>query len=445
VHRNVDTVSPKQHRIAELAKRSPEMAFTSLAHLMDLAWLREAYRRTRKDGAVGIDGQTAKAYEENLESNLQSLIERVKSGTYRAPAVRRVHIPKGSGKETRPIGIPTFEDKVLQRAVLMLLEPIFEVDFMESSYGFRPGRSAHRAIEATWSHTMDLRGGWILEVDIRNFFDELDHGHLRTFLQQRVRDGVLTRLIGKWLKAGVMEKGSISYPDSGSPQGGVLSPLAANVYLHEVLDKWFEHVVKPRMHGKTTLVRYADDAVMVFEHESDARRVMAVLPKRFEKYGLRLHPEKTRLIDFRQPRHRVSAGERHRESRTFDLLGFTHYWGRSRRGTWVVKRKTASKRLTRAMQHIRRWCRAHRHEPIATQHAQLSQKLRGHYAYYGITGNGQALRTFLNLVRREWQQWLSRRHRKRNLHWTTFNRLLGRYPLPAVRIVHSVYGRTANP
>jgi RNA-directed DNA polymerase len=199
VHRNVDTVSPKQHRIAELAKRSPEMAFTSLAHLMDLAWLREAYRRTRKDGAVGIDGQTAKAYEENLESNLQSLIDRVKSGTYRAPAVRRVHIPKGSGKETRPIGIPTFEDKVLQRAVLMLLEPIFEVDFMESSYGFRPGRSAHMAIEATWSHTMDLRGGWILEVDIRNFFDELDHGHLRTFLQQRVRDGVLTRLIGKWL------------------------------------------------------------------------------------------------------------------------------------------------------------------------------------------------------------------------------------------------------
>ena len=443
--RNGDSVSPKQRRIAELARRSPEMAFTSLAHLMDLEWLREAYRRTRKDGAVGIDGQTAIAYEANLEGNLQSLINRVKSGTYRAPAVRRVHIPKGSGSETRPIGIPTFEDKVLQRAVLMLLEPIFEADFAEGSYGFRRGRSPHQAIDAVWRHTMDLQGGWILEVDIRKFFDELDHGHLRTFLQQRVRDGVINRLMGKWLKAGVLENGSISYPDSGSPQGGVISPLAANVYLHYVLDDWFDQVVKPRLRGHAKLVRYADDAAMVFELESDARRVMAVLPKRFEKYGLRLHPEKTRLIDFRHPHHRPSGGDRHQESRTFDLLGFTHYWGRSRRGIWVVKRKTASDRLTRAVQNIGRWCRAHRHEPIATQHVMLSQKVRGHYAYYGITGNGRSLRLFVNLVRREWQKWLSRRNRKRRRNWLKFNRLIGHYPLPATRIVHSVYGRTAKP
>jgi len=440
---NADTVSTKQHRIAELAKRSPEMAFTSLAHLMDIEWLREAYRRTRKDGAVGIDGQTAKAYEANLESNLQSLLDRVKSGTYRAPAVRRVHIPKGSGAETRPIGVPTFEDKLLQRAVLMLLEPIFEVDFRDCSYGFRPQRSTHMAIAAIWKHTMDLRGGWILEVDLRKFFDTLGHQHLRMFLQKRVRDGVLNRLLGKWLKAGVMEEGSISFPDSGSPQGGVISPLAANVYLHYVLDEWFEQVVKPRLRGQARLVRYADDFAIVFELESDARRVMSVLPKRFAKYGLTTNSDKTKLIDFQRPLDK--RPDRHRQQdRTFDLLGFTHYWGRSRRGTWVVKRKTASKRLTRAVQKIRCWCRANRHEPLAEQHAKLCQKIRGHYAYFGITGNGKSLRTFLYLVHREWRRWLNRRHRKRSMKWERFNQLITRYPLPPIRVVHSVYPRTAN-
>jgi group II intron reverse transcriptase/maturase len=454
MHRNSNSVSTKQQRIAELAKRSPEMAFTSLAYLMDIAWLREAYRRTRKDGAVGIDGMTAKAYEADLEGNLQSLLDRAKSGSYRTPAVRRVHIPKGgSTTETRPIGIPTLEDKVLQRAVLMLLEPIYEADFHEFSYGFRPGRSAHMAIDATWKHAMNLGGGWILEVDLRKFFDTLDHGHLRAFLRKRVRDGVLKRLIGKWLKAGVMEDGNVSYPDSGSPQGGVISPLAANVYLHYVLDDWFEHTVKPRLRGQAHLVRYADDFAIVFEHEEDARRVMAVLPKRCEKYGLTVHPDKTRLIDFRRPDKRSADispkdrgdGASHGDCHTFDLLGFTHYWGRSRRGTWVVKRKTASKRLTRAVQNVDRWCRANRHEPIAAQRAKLSQKIVGHYAYYGITGNGPSLRSFLYLVHRAWHRWLNRRHCKRNMNWEKFNRLLDRYPLPPIRVVHSVYARAANP
>jgi group II intron reverse transcriptase/maturase len=454
MHRNSENVSTKQQRIAELVKRSPEMAFTSLAYLMDIAWLHEAYRRTRKDGAVGIDGVTARAYEADLEANLQSLLDRAKSGSYRAPAVRRVHIPKGGSKtETRPIGIPTLEDKVLQRAVLMLLEPIYEVDFHEFSYGFRPGRSAHMAIDATWRHAMDLGGGWILEVDLRKFFDTLDHGHLRAFLQQRVRDGVLKRLIGKWLNAGVMEHGSVSYPGSGSPQGGVISPLAANVYLHYVLDDWFEHDVKPRLRGQAYLVRYADDFAIVFEHEEDARRVMAVLPKRCDKYGLTVHPDKTRLIDFRRPDNRPADtlskdrgdGASHSDCHTFDLLGFTHYWGRSRRGTWVVKRKTASKRLTRAVQNVGRWCRANRHEPITVQHAKLSRKITGHYAYYGITGNGPWLRSFLYLVHRAWHRWLNRRHRKRTMNWQKFNRLLERYPLPPIRVVHSVYARAANP
>lgn len=424
------------------------MAFTSLAHLMDLEWLLEAYRRTRKDGAVGIDGQTAKEYEANLEANLRSLLERAKSGTYRAPAVRRVHIPKGTGPETRPIGIPTFEDKVLQRAVLMLLEPLFEADFCDASYGFRPGRSPHRALDATWRHTMDIRGGWVLEVDLRKFFDTLNHGHLRAFLHHRMRDGVLQRLIGKWLKAGVMEDGSVSYPPSGSPQGGVVSPMLANVYLHYVLDQWFERIVKPRLRGRARLVRFADDFAIVFERKDDARRVMAVVPQRFAKYGLTVHPEKTRLIDFRRPCDRskdrgdgTSRGVGH----SFDLLGFTHYWGHSRRGCWVVKRKTASKRLTRAVQTLSQWCRAHRHEPISVQHALLSRKITGHYAYYGITGNGPSLRNFLLLAHRAWHKWLNRRHRKRKMNWQKFNRLLERYPLPPIRVVHSVYARAANP
>jgi group II intron reverse transcriptase/maturase len=430
-----------------LAKRSPQMGFTSLAYLMDIDWLREAFYRTRKDGAPGVDGQTWTEYASELEDNLQSLLGRAKSGRYRAPPVRRVHIPKGTGQDTRPIGIPTLEDKVLQRAVLMLLEPIYEHDFHDGSYGFRPGRSAHQALEALWKQTMASGGGWILEVDIRKFFDTLDHAHLRRFLQKRVRDGVLKRLIGKWLKAGVMEEGSVSYPEAGSPQGGVVSPILANVYLHYVLDTWFEEEVKPRLRGRACLVRYADDFVIGFTREDDARRVMDVLPKRFGKYGLAIHPEKTRLVPFRQPR--ADATERGDDPNdrpgTFTLLGFTHYWGRSRKGRPVVKRKTASKRLSRAVWSIAQWCRRNRHHPVAQQHAMLSQKVRGHFAYYGITANGRSLANFLDAVHRCWRKWLDRRNRQRAMNWDKFNRLLERYPLPSPKIVHSVYAHAANP
>jgi RNA-directed DNA polymerase len=423
-----------------MARRSPQMGFTSLAYLMDIAWLEAAFHRTRKDGAPGVDGQTWSDYAKNLEANLQSLLDRAKSGTYRAPPVRRVHIPKaGSTSETRPIGIPTLEDKVLQRAVVMLLEPIYEQDFDPGSYGFRPGRSAHDALEDLWKRTMDAGGGWILEVDIRKFFDTLDHAHLREFLQLRVRDGVLKRLIGKWLKAGVLEEGSVSYPEAGSPQGGVISPLAANVYLHYVLDVWFRQEVVPRLRGRAHLIRYADDFVILFTHEEDARRVMEVLPKRFGKYGLTLHPDKTRLIPFRRPPRKANGGQANRNDRpgTFDLLGFTHYWGRTRRGGWAVMRKTASKRLSRAVRSIAHWCRAHRHRPVREQHAILSRKVRGHYAYYGITGNARALSWFLCAAHRAWRKWLDRRNRKREMTWDRFNRLLKRYPLPPPRIVHS--------
>lgn len=449
MHCNSIEVSTKQRRIATLAKQSPEMAFTSLAYLMDLDWLFEAYHQTRKNGAAGVDGVTAAEYEQDLEGNLQGLLERAKSGSYRAPPVRRVYIPKGtSTTEVRPIGIPTLEDKILQRAVVMLLEPIYEQDFLDCSYGFRPQRSAHQALESLWKQTMGIEGGWILEVDIRKFFDDLDHGKLREFLQHRVCDGVLKKLINKWLKAGVMEDGSVSYPDSGSPQGGVVSPILSNVFLHYVLDVWFEEEVKPRLGGHAFLIRYADDFAIGFRSEGDARRVMDVLPKRFEKYGLTIHPEKTCLICFESPSSSTRGDDSDSSDDppgTFDLLGFTHYWGKSRTGTWVIKRKTASSRFTRAISKIAQWCQFNRHLPVSEQQIKLRQKLHGHYAYFGIRGNYAALTRFKFEVHRCWHKWLNRRNRQRELTWEKFNALLRRCPLPNPRIAKPRRGIRPRP
>jgi RNA-directed DNA polymerase len=441
----LDPVLTKQQRIAELARQSPQMGFTSLAHHIDLHWLYEAYLRTRPDGAPGVDGQTIRDYNVGLGDNLRSLLERAKSGTYQAPPVRRVHIPKGTGPETRPIGIPTFEDKILQRAVVMVLEAVYEQDFRNCSYGFRPGRSAHQALDSLWQQTMGMRGGWVVEVDIRKFFDTLDHAHLRALLRQRIRDGVLLRLIGKWLHAGVLDAGNLTFPDQGSPQGGVISPLLANVYLHYVLDVWFEREVQPRLKGRAFLIRYADDFVMGFACEEDARRVMEVLPKRFGKYGLTIHPDKTRLLAFQPPdRADRSTASRGTEPGTFDFLGFTHFWGRSRKGVWVVKRRTAANRLRRAIQTLAQWCRFNRHRPIPVQHQTLSQKLRGHFAYYGITGNSEGLRRFRDAVTGLWRKWLSRRAWASVLSWDHFTELLKRFPLPPAVVVHSVYRPVAN-
>ena len=441
----LDDVSTRQQRIAELAKRAPRMSITTLAHHIDVDWLQTAYGRTRHDGAVGVDGQTAEVYAANLLGNLRGLLERAKSGTYRAPPVRRVHIPKGTGNETRPIGIPTLEDKVLQRAVVMVLEPVYEQDFYDCSYGFRPGRSAHQALQALWRQLMDMGGSWVVEVDIRKFFDTLDHAQLRAFVQQRIRDGVLLRLIGKWLNAGVLEDGAITTPESGTPQGGVISPLLANIYLHYVLDEWFEQEVKPRLRGQAFLIRYADDFVMGFACEEDARRVLEVLPKRFAKYGLTLHPDKTRLVPFGRPSQRSDSENAGPQPGTFDLLGFTHYWGRSRRGVWVVKRKTAASRFSRAVRKIAQWCRFNRHQPITDQHHMLGQKLRGHDAYYGLTGNYRMLDRLRRVVERVWRKWLARRDRAGPLAWERFGQVLKRFPLHPARIVHSAYCPAASP
>jgi RNA-directed DNA polymerase len=432
-------ILPKLMRIAELARQAPTMAFTSLNHAIDRDLLFDSYLRVRRNGAVGIDGQTAEQYEKNLSANLDDLLERAKSGTYFAPPVRRVHIPKGDGTKTRPIGIPTYEDKILQRAVATVLEAIYEQDFLDLSWGFRPGRSALVAVESTREEIYRLgQGGWILEVDIQGFFDALDHERLREILGQRVKDGVVLRLIGKWLNAGVLEDGAVKRSTEGTPQGGVISPILANIYLHEAFDTWFVGEVQPRMKGPSFATRYADDIVMGFSNEEDARRVLDVLHKRFAKYGLTLHPEKTRLVEFRRPKR----GDGHRprkdgERSSFDLLGFTLYWGKSRKGNWVIKQKTAGSRLTRAIKTTNQWCRDNRHRPIEIQHETLSRKMKGHYAYYGVVGNFACIKQFYEATKAVWRYWLDHRSNRAKMTWEKFARLLERYQLPAPRTVHS--------
>lgn len=419
-----ETVCTRQQRIAELAGQTPRFRLVSLNRHLDVIWLGEAYRRTRKDGATGVDGETGAEYAEGLDARLAELNERAKSGTYHAPPVRRTYIPKADGRQ-RPLGIPTFEDKVLQRGIVMLLEPVYERDFRDCSYGFRPGRSAHSALRAIWQQVMSMGGCWLIDADIRAFFDNVAHPALREILNQRVGDGVVRRLVSKWLHAGVWEAGTVHYPESGTPQGGVISPLLSNIYLHEALDVWFEDTIKPRLRGRAFLVRYADDFVMGFERQEDAERVYAVLPKRFAKYGLDIHPEKTRLIDFHPP----TGGQ---GGTAFDFLGFTHAWSMSRKGRPFVRRHTMSKRFTRARRAVQDYCRETLTEPIPIQWLGLCRKLRGHYAYYGIQGNGIGLKRFHYEVTRIWLRSLRRRagHAAAAWNWQRYTCLLKRMPLP---------------
>ena len=428
-----ESVSTKQKRIAELAGKSPAMAFTSLNQYLDAEWLRYAYECTRKDGAVGADGQTAQDYAANLEQNLQSLLDRLKSGRYRAPPVRRHYIDKPDGGQ-RALGIPSFEDKVAQRAIVMLLEPIYEQDFRNCSFGFRSGRNAHQALEVIRRGILVQRARWVLEVDVRKYFDSIDHAKLREMLARRVTDGVVRRMIDKWLKAGVLEQGQLSFPGSGTPQGGVISPMLSNVFLHHVLDEWFATQVQPRLQGISALVRYCDDFVVLFACKDDAERVQAVLGKRLGRFGLQLHPEKTRLIDFRSPSERV--GVQNALPTSFTFLGFLHIWGKTRTGKTTMWQQTAKDRLARTLQAINQQCRFMRCWPLADQQRRLRRMLEGHFAYFGITGNYRRLAAVVWQTRRIWRKWLSRRSWRSYVTWEQFLRLVATYPLPAPRIVH---------
>jgi len=430
----MESVSTRTRRIELAAQKHRHEPLTALAHHMDLNWLHEAYRRLRKDAAPGVDGQRVEQYGESLTGNLRDLLTRAKSGTYRAPPVKRAYIPKNA-KERRPIGLPTVQDKILQRAVAMILEPIYEREFFPFSFGFRPGRSPHHALDYLRTQCFEQKVQWILEVDLRKFFDTVEHGRVRELLGRRVQDGVITRLVAKWLHAGVWEKGTVSYPETGTPQGGVISPLLSNIYLHEVLDKWFVESVQSACGGRTFMVRFADDFVMGFERLEDAQKVMRVIEKRFARYGLKINHEKTRLVGFKRPP--LQGGDPHGGPGTFDFLGFTVYWGRSRRGFNVVLLKTARSRFTRALRAIKQWGWENRHLPLKQQQRVLNEKLRGHDAYYGITGNHRMLHQLRWEVQKQWKRWLARRNRSRGHNWEQFQALLRTFPLTPARIVHT--------
>jgi len=432
----LETMSPGLLKVVERAQREPEGRFHALAHLIDVPALERAYRRQRSAAAVGMDGVTKEQYGQALEVNLQDLHARLTAQRYRHQPIRRVHIPKAEGK-TRPIGISAFEDKVVQDAVREVLEAIYEQDFLGCSYGFRPGRSAHGAVRTLEQivHQGEVR--WIFEADIVSFFDSLDRTELKKMLEVRVADGSLLRLIGKCLHVGVLDGEAVLEPELGTVQGSVLSPLLGNVYLHYVLDRWFETEVKPRLRGKATLIRYCDDFIIGFEREDDAWRVRAVLEKRLGRFGLTLHPDKTRLLPFWRPSTTQQSGQ---GPASFDFLGFTFYWRRTRTGHWRMGCKTRRASLRRAKQAIYDWCRRHRHQPVEAQHAALGRRLRGHFNYFGVNGNFPSLLRLVEATKRAWYKWLCRRSQRKRLTWERFTDLLRQMPLPHPRITVRIWG-----
>jgi RNA-directed DNA polymerase len=432
-----DDMSPELRKVAERARREPDGRFHSLAHLLCVGALGRAVGRLRGNAAVGVDGVTKEMYEQDLWGNLKNLVERLKAKRYRHQPILRVHIPKDNGK-TRPLGISAFEDKVVQDALREVLQAVYEQDFLDCSYGFRPGRSAHDAIRALHRSADQGVCNWILEADIVSFFDSVDRAALREMLQKRLADGSLLRLIGKCLNVGVLDGEEFSTPEVGTAQGSVLSPLLGNIYLHYVLDEWFERVVRPRLRGRATLVRYADDFVIAFELREDADRVWEVLPKRMQRYGLALHPDKTRLLDFRRPPQEQRDGK---GPSTFDFLGFTLYWRRTLRGYWRLGCRTRRARLRRAMNAVYAWCRDHRHRPLVVQHAGLRSRLQGHINYFGVNGNLKSVARLCFHALSAWKRWLSRRSQKAYLTWDRITLLVQRYPLPPPRVVVPIWGR----
>jgi len=430
LHERMSTV---ELQIAERARKFKGEALHSLYNFIDAPLLQESYEKLNKKSAKGVDGKTWQQYGLEFPERRESLLEEFKSGRYRAPAIRRVYIPKDKHGQ-RPLGIATMEDKVLQASVRKVMEPIYEEEFKEFSYGFRPGRSQHQAIDYMSGQVSFQGMHYIIDADIKDYFGSIKHGILREFLDKRVKDGVIRKIIDKWLKAGVMERGNISYPEEGTQQGSVISPLLSNIYLHYVLDEWFSEEIQPLLKGKSFMVRYADDSVLGFSDKSDAENVMKVLPKRFAKYGLTLHPEKTKLIDLNS--------QRGGSDRSFDFLGFTHYLGRSRKGLKVLKRKTSSNRLTRAIVNISKFIKLNRHMKLRELIAAINIKLRGHYSYYGITYNYYSLSRFRFEVVRSLYKWLNRRGGKRKWNWSKLTILVEQwYPLVKPLIYHS-YGST---
>lgn len=423
-------VSPRLLKVAELARKDPQLRFHTLAHLIDEDAFTRAFRRLDGQAAVGVDGITKEQYGQNLEGNLVALRARMKAGQYRHQPIRRVHIPKAPNK-TRPIGISSVEDKIVQGALREVLEAIYEQDFVSGSYGFRPGRSAHDALRELDRVVWTEGASWILEADIQSFFDSVCRKTLMEMLRERIADEPFLRLVGKCLHVGVLDGVELSTPEVGTAQGSILSPILGNIYLHHVLDLWFEREVKPRLKGRAKLLRYADDFVIAFARRDDAERVMTVIGQRMQRFGLTLHPDKTRLVPFYPPERR-KKGEP--EEETFDFLGFTAYWRRGYKGGWSFRLKTRTARLRRAITSINEFCRSRRHEPVEQQHAGLCRRLEGHMNYFGVSGNTESLSSLVYWAARSWRKWLNRRSQRARMNWERFNAVLRRFPLPLPRV-----------
>ena len=429
-------MSTEFRRISELAKANRTQQFTSIAHLLTPEALDQAFHGLRRNASAGMDGLTVKEYEKSAEERIKALHERLKNKTYRAQPLKRVFILKENGK-LRPISIPSLEDKIVQGATVDLLEAVYEQDFLPCSYGFRPGRGAQDALDEVDRVICGRPISYVLEIDVTSYFDTVVRSQLMELIRKRIGDGSILRLIGKWIHVGVIEEGRLLVNKTGIGQGQVISPLLANIYLHYVLDLWFEEEVKPRLRGEAHEILYADDGVLCFQYREDAERVLKALHQRFAKYGLTLHPEKTRLLEF----GRFAAQNRARQGKgkpeTFDFLGFTHICARSLRGFFTLHVRTMRKRYRRSLKAISVWCQKHRHDEVEDQRAELNLKLRGHYQYYGRSSNYHALYRFYRAVQRIWHKWLTRRTRGWRLTWEKFKVLLTRKPLLQPRITRS--------
>lgn len=422
-------------RVKEAARRDRQMRFTSLLHHVTPEALERSFRRQRRSAAAGVDGTTVAEYERDLDQRLGDLHRRVHIGEYRPCPVKRVFIPKADGGR-RPLGIPALEDKIVQGAVAEVLNAVYEQDFLGFSYGFRPRRSPHDALDALHTAVMMQYVNWVLDADIRSFFDSVDHEWLLRMVSHRIADPRILRLVRGWLKAGALEEKEWKETTRGTPQGAGISPLLANIFLHYVVDLWVHQWRRRHAHGRVVVVRFADDFVLGFQYEGDARRMQASLRTRLAKFRLELHPRKTRLIEFgRLPALRRKQNGQRRPS-TFDFLGFTHYCAFSRDGRFVCKRRTQSSRLARKLRYMKMEARRRMHQPVAVQHRWLCQVLRGHYRYYGVRSNYSSLSVFRREVRRIWFRTLRRRSR-RPIPWTRLFDLEKRCPLPEPRITHA--------
>ena len=437
-HRGGQRLSTKLSSLTVRAGENPQERFTSLAHLLTVDFLRECFRELKKDKASGVDGVTVKEYEVHLEGNLKELVQRLEVKRYRPKAVRRVYISKPNGGK-RPLGIPTVEDKTVQMALKKILEAIFEVDFLNVSYGFRPGRNCHQALDILDKAVMRKPVNYIVDMDIEKFFDTVDHKRLMELLQKRIKDPNILRLIGRFLKTGVMEEGKYYHTDKGTPQGGVLSPVLSNIYLHYCLDLWFEKVVKPKAIGFCQIIRYADDFVVCFQKVADARAFGKALRKRLKEFGLKVSEEKSRIIPFgRYPF--LAAQEKGTKLATFDFLGFTHYGTKTRRGYFKLGRKTSKVKFRQRAKELNQWLKKVRNQVKLKEWWEvLRLKLLGHYHYYGISGNMPEIQAFYKRSIRLAFKWVNRRSQKKSYNWVQFSRFLKYNPLPEPKIYHLTY------